>query len=160
MSVICNLQSQIASLQAQITALEAHEHDATEQRQIIQIHAEQNGAITGGRQNYSWGNGNESTANADLTDSNGWGWVAHYDGRVISLSVGTRLRNTADLAVGLTVNNVDSSGEVRLIGDTVFTGCNEVDIPFVQHDVLNFYTKEVGGGNDVVVSALLELTLP
>lgn len=154
---LCN---RLSKIEAAIALLQAHEHDGepVEQRQIVQIQAEQNGAIVTGRMNYSFGNGNEQTA--PITDANGWGWVAHYGGRVISLSVGSRARNTADLAVGLTVNNVDSGAEARLVGETVFAGCNEVDVAFSQHDVLNFFTKEVGGGNDVVVSALLELTLP
>lgn len=151
------LQDQSLAMADQISDLES-QLEVESKRIWVQVNAEQNGAISTNRMNFSFGNGNEQAS--PFVDANGWGWVAHFPGIVRSLSLGTRSRNTADTEVGLLVNNVDSGASVTLVGSTVFTGCIEVNVPFVQHDVINFFTAQVGGGNDVVVSALLEMTLP
>lgn len=120
------------------------------------IWAEQNGAITTNRWNYSWGNGNEHNGN----NINDWGYVSPYDGVIDVLTIGMRLTNTANTTIVVTINGVDSAAQATIIGaQTKIRYKLPTQISFNAGDTLNFRTLAVGGGNDVVVSAALLLDI-
>lgn len=122
------------------------------------VWAEQNGAIVTDRWNFSFGNGNESTATADPVD---WGFVTHLDYDIVSMSVGSRLTNTAETEIEFTVNTL-SVGESIIIPGNQTKATRELT-PFYngsKGDTLNFRTLQVGGGNDVVPSVLIRWHLP
>lgn len=121
------------------------------------ICAEQNGALVTNRYNFSFGNGNEHNG----FGINDWGVVIPKKWKLHSLTIGMRLTNTAPTAVRLTVNGIDTNAIVTAPGSTTkgiqdFTNSNYTGNI---GDTLNFRTVSVGGGNDVVVSAFIELTI-
>ena len=128
---------------------------ALEKCAYVTIWAEDNGTLTVGRWDYSFGNGNEQANNP-----NDWGYVAHFPYEIVSISAGMRLTNTADTEVGVTVNGADVPVSVVVSGGTTKAVNNGPVYSGNAGDVLNFKTLQNGGGNDVVVSLLIKYTLP
>lgn len=121
---------------------------------FVFIWGEQNGAIVSNRWNYSFGNGNEHNGN----NINDWGLVMPLDWKLHSMTIGMRLTNTAATSVRLTVNGTDTSNIITVPGSQT-KGVQQFSYSGVAGDTVNFRTVVPGGGNDVVVSALVELFL-
>ena len=123
----------------------------------VTIWAEQNGAISTNNWNYSWGNGNEQAGTGDPID---WGYVTHYPYEIVSLTIGSRLSNTADTEAEITVNGQTVGQSVIIAGTSTKAVNNNITYSGSAGDTLNFRTLQVGGGNDVVVSALIKYRIP
>lgn len=148
-SLLCRVEK-LEDLVAQLLASEGSDSF------YVTLWAEQNGAIVNNRWNYSWGNGNEHTA-GPIGD---WGYVTHFPWELISMSVGSRLSNTADTEVEMTVDGVSIGQSVVSSGTTTKSVNNNVNHVGFAGETINFRTLSVGGGNDVVVSAIIKFTRP
>lgn len=143
--LICKLQSDMSDLQ------ELSKCD------YVTIWAEQNNNITTNNWNYSWGNGNEQAGTGDPVD---WGYVTHYPYEIVSLTMGMRLSNTADSQAEITINGASVGQSVTITGTDTKAVDNTVYYSGPAGDTINFKTLAVGGGTDVVVSAMIKYTLP
>lgn len=150
-SLLCrvqNLELAIQNLRAQI--------DEIGRCFYVTIWAADNGTITVGRWDYSWGNGNEHSGG----NINDWGYVTHYPWELVSMSVGMRVTNTAATEVEMTVNGNSIGQSVTSLGSQTKAVNNGVSYAGLTADTINFRTVQNGGGNDVVVSALIKFTIP
>lgn len=125
----------------------------------VTIWAEQNGAIVTNRWNYAWGNGNEASGVGSAGMPGDWGYVTHFSWELVSLSVGSRLTNSSETEVELTVNELSSGQSVVIPSNQTKAVNNSCAASGVAGDVLNFRTLQVGGGNDVVISAIIKYTI-
>lgn len=145
----------MASLLCRVERLE--EALAEERRCFrVTIWAEQNGALVNNRWNFSWGNGNEHTG----TGINDWGYIMHYPWELVSLSIGGRITNTAVTEVEITVNGASVGQSITSPGGTTRAVDNTLSYVGLAGDAINFRTLQVGGANDVVVSAVIKYTVP
>lgn len=126
----------------------------------VTLWAEQNGGIVANRWNYSWGNGNEASGLNAANEPGDWGYVTHYPWELVSMTMGSRVTNTAATEAEITVNGQTVGQSVTINGGLTKSVNNTVSTSGIAGDVLNFRTLQVGGGNDVVVSAVLKYTLP
>lgn len=147
---LCELRRQVADHTVRLLTIEERARYA-----YVAVWAEQNGTLAGGRWNYSFGNGNEHVG-AGIND---WGYVAHLEWELVSLSVGMRATNTAATVIRVTVNGATTPAIVTVPGSQTKV-VQTVALSGVAGDTLNFQTVTPGGGNDVVVSALIRYTLP
>lgn len=122
----------------------------------VTVWAEQNGALGTNRWNFSFGNGNEATGNGNAGQPGDWGYVAHFDWELVSMSVGSRTTNSADTEVEVTVNGASIGQSTVVPAPNTKAVNNGVVYAGVAGDVINFRTLQVGGGNDVVPSIIIK----
>lgn len=142
----------MSSLCERIEALEALSKEI-----YVTVWAEQNGSLTVGRFNFSFGNGNEHANPINIGE---WGYVTHYPYEIVSMSIGMRLTNTADTAIQVTQNGLSSGLVLTVPGGQLKAISGPVSVSGSAGDTLNFQTVLNGGGNDVVPSILVKYTLP
>lgn len=118
--------------------------------------AEQNGALTGGRMNFSFGNGNEHKGD----DSGGWGLIVPFNGlEIVAMTVGSRVGADGNGAsIGLVVVQNPSKAKAHKVTDMVATLKAGERVTVVEGSVMvdkgqaiNFITDNPGG-DDLVVS--------
>lgn len=126
----------------------------------VTVWAEQNGAIVTNRWNFSFGNGNEANGNGVAGQPVDWGYVTHFDWELVSMSIGSRLTNTTETEVELTVNGATIGQSVVIPSSQTKAVNNDVTYSGIAGDTLNFRTLQVGGGNDVVPSIIIKYKLP
>lgn len=124
---------------------------------VFQItQAEQNGKLSGGRMNFSFGNGNEHSGD----DAGGWGLVVPFDGlEIVAMTVGSRVGadnngSSVQLVVIEDANKAKVFRKTDMVakldkGQRVAVSQGSVVVNAGQ--VVNFVTDNPGG-DDVVVS--------
>lgn len=145
----------IEALNSRIAELESEHPHVEDDCFYATVWAEDNGTLTNNRWDYSFGNGNE-----EATNPVNWGYVAHYDYEIVSMSIGMRGTNTAATEVGVTVNGANVPVSAVVPGSQTKIVNNAVSYSGSAGDTLNFRTLQNGGGNDVVPSIILKYTLP
>lgn len=122
---------------------------------ILLAQAEQNGALSTGRMNFSFGNGNEHSG----TDNGGWGLVLPFDAEVTAVTLGSRVAADKNGAAIRLVHSAEAGSpkayeKTELVvklgdGERIARAEGAVKIPAMR--AVNFVTENPGG-NDFVVA--------